>query len=123
MELTGATIVIFDSDCHLCRVSVDWIKIYTPIIALGFATTNLESFGLTREQCEREVWVIDEGRKYSGASAVAHLLQLRGNLRLARFIKLSGLFGRIGYRWVAKNRGSAIVRILVKLLERDISRN
>ena len=109
-------IVIYDGKCELCKNSIFWIKKKLKIKALDFHTADLSKFNLTFEQCSREVFVLADEKVFSGAKAVAFLLRRRGNKFLSLLITLSGPLGRIGYRWVARNRSSA----LVKLLSRDL---
>ena len=54
---------------------------------------------------------------FSGAKAVAYLLHRRGNKFLSLLITVSGPLGRIGYKWVARNRSSAPVKLLSRLLK------
>jgi predicted DCC family thiol-disulfide oxidoreductase YuxK len=110
-------IVIFDGKCQLCKNSIFWIEKKLRIKALDFHTTDLSKFNLTLEQCAREVFVLADEKTFSGAKAVAFLLRRRGNKVLSSLITLSGPLGRIGYRWVARNRSSAPVKLLSRLLK------
>ena len=110
--------VIFDGKCELCNNSINWLRKKIEITALDFHSADLSQFGLTLQQCSREVFVITGHKTFSGAGAVAYLLKLRGNRVLSAFITLSGPIGRSGYRWVAGNRNSALVKLLSYLLKR-----
>jgi predicted DCC family thiol-disulfide oxidoreductase YuxK len=110
-------VVIYDGKCELCKNSVFWIEKKLKIKALDFHTTDLLKFNLTLEKCAREVFVLAEAKTFSGAKAVAYLLHRRGNKFLSLLITISGPLGRIGYRWVARNRSSAPVRLLSRLLK------
>jgi predicted DCC family thiol-disulfide oxidoreductase YuxK len=110
-------VVIYDGKCELCRNSVFWIEKKLEIKALDFHATNLSKFNLTFEQCSREVFMLADAKTLSGAKAVAFLLRRRGNRFLSLFITLSGPLGRIGYKWVARNRSSAPVKLLSRLLK------
>ena len=110
-------IVIFDGRCQLCKNSIVWIEKKLRIKALDFHTTDLSKFNLTLEQCAREVFVLADEKTFSGAKAVAFLLRRRGNKFLASLITLSGPLGRIGYKWVARNRSSVPVKLLGRLLK------
>jgi len=110
-------IVIFDGKCQLCKNSIFWIEKKLRIKALDFHTTDLSKFNLTLEQCAREVFVLADEKTFSGAKAVAFLLRRRGNKFLALLITLSGPLGRIGYKWVARNRSSVPVKLLGRLLK------
>ena len=110
-------VVIYDGKCQLCKNSIYWIEKKLKIEALDFHTTDLTKFNLTFEQCSREVFVLEDEKILSGAKAVAYLLRRRGNKFLSLLITLSGPLGRIGYRWVARNRSSAPVTLLARLLK------
>ena len=112
--------VIYDGKCELCNNSINWLKKKIEITALDFHTADLSQFGLSLEQCSREVFVVTGDKTFSGAGAVAFLLKYRGNRVLSSLITLSGPLGRSGYRWVAGNRNSAPVKLLSRLLKRSI---
>jgi len=108
--------VIFDGKCELCRNSISWISKKLEISAVDFHTAELSKYALTYEQCSREVFVVYKDRTASGADAVAFLLKLRGNRIAALTIKALGPVSRFGYRWVASNRKSVLVKIISRLL-------
>lgn len=110
--------VIFDGKCELCNNSINWLQKKIEITALDFHSADLSQFGLSLEQCSREVFVVTGNKTLSGAGAVAYLLKVRGNRVLSTFITLSGPIGRSSYRWVAENRNSAPVKLLSNLLKR-----
>ena len=113
-------VVIFDGKCELCNNSINWLRKKIDFKALDFHSADLSPFGLTLEQCSREVFVVSGDKTFSGAGAVAYLLKVRGNRVLSSLITLSGPIGRSGYRWVAGNRNSAPVKLLSRLLKRSI---
>lgn len=110
-------IVIYDGQCQLCKNSIAWVAKKLEINAIDFHTTDLSQFGLSAEQCSREVFVITAQQRFSGAQAAAFLLKCRGNKVLAALIALSGPLGRAVYRWVASHRNSWPVKILSRLLK------
>ena len=110
-------VVIYDGKCELCKNSVYWIEKKLEIKALDFHTADLSKFNLTFEQCSREVFVLADEKVFSGAKAVAFLLRCRGNKFLSLLMTLSGPLGRIGYKWVARNRSSVPVKLLSRLLK------
>jgi len=110
--------VIYDGQCELCKNSINWVQRRLSITALDFHTAELATYGLSKQQCSREVFVITDHARASGAEAVAFLLTHRGNRFLASFITLSGPLARITYRWVADNRNTWPVRALSSLLAR-----
>ncbi|CAN2241241.1 COG3011 Predicted thiol-disulfide oxidoreductase [actinobacterium SCGC AAA044-D11] len=110
-------VVIYDGKCQLCKNSIYWIEKKLKIKALDFHTADLSKFNLSFEQCSREVFVLADAKIFSGAKAVAFLLRRRGNKFLSLLITLSGPLGRSGYKWVARNRSSAPVKLLSRLLK------
>ena len=113
--------VIYDGECRFCIASVNWLALKLEFKALPFQTSNLESFDLTREECAKEVIAIVDGETYRGAAAVAILLHARGNRVLASLIRASGFIGKFSYRWIASHRGSCLVKVLTKILERKLN--
>jgi predicted DCC family thiol-disulfide oxidoreductase YuxK len=109
--------VIYDGQCELCKNSINWVSKKLEIAAVDFHTADLSRFGLTRDQCAREVLVILGNQRYNGANAVSYLLKARGNWILAGLITTSGPFGRVTYRWIARNRNSIPVKFLSYLLK------
>ena len=95
MSLYEATL-IYDCDCRLCQASVDWLRLKLDIAAEPFQRANLERFGLTREECAKEVIVHTSRATYRGAAAVAYLLRARGNSLASFVITASGPLGRAG---------------------------
>lgn len=108
--------VIYDGQCQLCQNSINWLGKKLKFEALGYQVTPLEKFGLSLAQCEKQVYAVLDEKKYGGVSAVIFLLNARGNRISAFLLKLSGPLGRFGYRWIAKNRQSVIVRAISKLI-------
>ncbi len=118
MSASEAT-VIYDGDCRLCQASVNWLRFKLDIAAVPFQSANLERFGLTREECAKEVIVHTASATFRGAAAVAYLLRARGNGFASFLITASGPLGRFGYHWVATHRNSAPIKLLTRLLERQ----
>lgn len=110
--------VIYDGQCRFCRASLGWLQEKIQVRAIAFQDAPIEKYGLTTDQCLKEVFVVTRDKTYAGAGAIAHLLALRGNKKAAMFIKVSGPLGRMGYRWIAAHRNSLLVRIMTKILER-----
>lgn len=110
--------VIYDGQCELCKNSINWVQRRLQITALDFHTAELATFGLSKQQCAREVFVITDHTHVSGAAAVAFLLSRRGNRFLASLITFSGPLARITYRWIADNRNTWPVKALSSLLAR-----
>jgi predicted DCC family thiol-disulfide oxidoreductase YuxK len=110
--------VIFDGECRFCIASLNWLCLKANLNAHPFQQADLASFGLTLPECEKEVIAIIHGTTYRGASAIAHLLALRGNRNLARLITASGKLGQSAYHWVATHRNSLVIKALTLILER-----
>lgn len=110
--------VIYDGQCQLCQNSINWLAKKLKFEAIGYQVAPLEKFGLTLSECEKQVYAVLGEKKYGGVSAVIFLLNARRNRISAFLLKLSGPIGSFGYRWIAKNRQSVIVRALSKLIEK-----
>ena len=118
MSLDEAT-VIYDGDCRLCQASINWLRLKLDIAAEPFQRAHLERFGVTPEECAKEVIVYTPKTTYRGAAAVAYLLQARGNRLAFIVITASGPLGRFGYRWVATHGNSLPITLLTLILERQ----
>lgn len=113
-----APIVIYDGECKFCLQCIMWVSKKLELNPIAFQGTDLSQFGLTLEECSKQVFVIEGNKKYSAIAAVIYLLRRRGNNLLSNFLKLLGPLGSWGYFWVAEHRGSFIVRMLGKILSR-----
>jgi predicted DCC family thiol-disulfide oxidoreductase YuxK len=118
VSLDEAT-VIYDGDCRLCQASVNWLRLKLVIAAEPFQRAHLERFGVTRDECAKEVVVYTTKVTYRGAAAVAYLLRARGNRLASIVITASGPLGRYGYHWVATHRNSPPITLLTRILERQ----
>ncbi len=118
MSLVEAT-VIYDGDCRLCQASINWLRLKLDIAAEPFQRAHLDRFGVTREECAKEVIVHTPKATYRGAAAVAYLLRARGNLFASLVITASGSLGRFGYHGVATHRNSLPIKLLTRILERQ----
>lgn len=119
MVAAQAITVIYDGQCRFCKASLNWVQKRLSVSAVAFQDGDLEKFGLTAEECSKEVFVFCEGERFAGAGAVAFLLKRRGNKMAALLIKSSGSLGRFGYRWVASHRNSMLIRIATRILEKS----
>lgn len=114
----SAIFVFYDGQCELCKNSIFWVGKKLDFEAIDYHLAELEKFGLTLEQCSREVIVIDQNRHYAGADAAALLLDRRGNSNLAKIVRFLGPISRFTYRWIAGHRRSIPVKFLSYLLRR-----
>ena len=105
-------VVIYDGNCGFCFDCVQWVKRQTEVVAVANQAINPADYGVTREQCEKSVVVINGGQIYFGAAAVAVLLSECGHWFGAWLLRISGCVGETGYRYVASNRSGLLVRIL-----------
>jgi len=108
--------VIYDGQCEFCNNALTWVNRKLVTNAIDFNIADLSTYNLSKEQCSREVFVIYKEHTLSGAAAVAFLLNARGNRLSSLCITALGPISRFGYRWVASNRNSLLVKILSKLL-------
>jgi predicted DCC family thiol-disulfide oxidoreductase YuxK len=110
--------VIYDGQCQLCQNSINWLSKKLKFEALGYQVAPVEQFGLTLAQCEKQVYAVEGEKKFGGVSAVIFLLNARGNRISSFLLKLSGPLGSFGYKWIAKNRQSFLIRALSKFIEK-----
>ena len=116
-------VVIYDGECAFCKSSIEWIERRLVMDSKPFQEADLESYGLTFQQCSQSVQVITHSTVLAGASAIAFLLKKRRNRLLSMIVTASGPFGRFGYRWIAAHRSSRVVSVLHKILESLNSRH
>jgi predicted DCC family thiol-disulfide oxidoreductase YuxK len=112
--------VIYDGECRFCQASINWLALKLDFAAHPFQSADLSSLQLTREECSKEVIAIQGEMTFRGSEAITILLRTRGNRFLAAFIAASGFIGRASYRWIASHRGSFLVKLLTKILERKL---
>jgi predicted DCC family thiol-disulfide oxidoreductase YuxK len=111
----GKDYLLFDGDCGVCtyssaiagRMDDDGRFVIKPYQAL--AETELMKFGVTYEQCSKNVQVITrKGRVYQGAFGVNYFLWRKFPWSLLVFLiyalPVLLLLELIGYRLVAENR-------------------
>jgi predicted DCC family thiol-disulfide oxidoreductase YuxK len=110
--------VIYDGDCQLCENSINWLSKGLTFTPITFQNGDLASFNLTRAQCEKQVYAVVGEKKYAGIYAVIFLLRARGNKLSAFILKASGPIGAFGYKLIATNRQSLLVRGLSRFIKR-----
>ena len=108
--------VIYDGDCILCKNSINWLSKRLIFTAIPFQSGDLASFGLTKAECEKQVFAVSGDSKYGGASAVILLLNKRGNKISSALLRLSGPIGSFGYKKIAANRKSLLVKLLARFI-------
>lgn len=108
--------VIYDGDCTLCKTSINWLSKKLTFTPIPFQSGDLALFGLTKAECEKQVYAVSGDRKYGGVSAVIFLLNKRGNKISSTLLRLSGPIGSFGYKWVAANRKTLLVKLLARFI-------
>ena len=110
--------VIYDGQCQLCQNSINWLSKKLTFEAVGYQVAQLEKYGLSLAQCEKQVYAVSDSEKYGGVAAVIFLLHARGNRIAALLLKISGPLGNFAYKLIAANRKSVFVRALSELIEK-----
>jgi predicted DCC family thiol-disulfide oxidoreductase YuxK len=110
--------VIYDGQCRFCRACLSWLEVELKVTKLAYQEIDTTRFGLTKEQCSSQVYLQIQGEIFAGATAVAKLLEVRGNKFFAQVIFRSGPLAHIGYRWVASHRNSWIIKSATQIIER-----
>lgn len=110
--VTGAgDLLLFDGDCAFCssveRFARRLMRRFPATVP--YQDADVAAFGLTAEDCEREVqWIGGDGRRAAGHLAIAQALVATGSgwALLGRLLRAPGVRAAagLGYRWVAANR-------------------
>ena len=108
-----SSILITDGNCAFCQRTAKKLAGIVPTGWRNVPSTELtSSYGLTQEQLEHSVWLIEnpdsEPKRYSGAKAVGKVLRIRGGLwgglGWLTFIPPTSWIAAGMYRVVANNR-------------------
>jgi len=101
-------LVVYDADCGVCQSSVDWLRKRDRRGRFRFSGNDGElPPGVSRDETEHTVVVIDGGRKLTRGAATSRLLrELRGWALLGRALRLPGVawIADRGYDRFARNR-------------------
>jgi len=105
----GELVVVFDADCGVCQAAVEWIRRRDAAHRFRFVGNDVEKLpeGVSLEETEHTVVVLEGGRKYVRGQAVARVLQeLRGWSIPAALLKVPGLrqLADAGYDAFARRR-------------------
>lgn len=86
-------LVVYDADCGVCQASVAWLRKRDLRGRFRFAGNDGElPAGVSREETEHTVVVLEDGRKWTRGRATARLLlELRGWVFLGRALRLPGV--------------------------------
>jgi predicted DCC family thiol-disulfide oxidoreductase YuxK len=104
-----AIAVVYDADCGVCQASVAWAKQRDRRGALQFVGNDAGELppGVSREETEHTVVVIDGARKLVRADGVARVLrELRGWSVLGAVLRVPGIrqIANVGYGAFARRR-------------------
>ena len=113
---SGRATVIFDGQCEFCKNCVTWVSKRLPVDAIAYQGADLTVYGLTEAQCAKQVYAIDGQSKYGGIAAVRYLLRKRRNYLMYLLLTIAGPLGNYGYKWVAANRNSNLVKLLNRVV-------
>ena len=116
IDKSGRATVIFDGQCEFCKNCVTWVSKRLPVDGIAYQGAGLSVYGLTEAQCAKQVYVIDGQSKYGGISAVRCLLRKRRNYLMYLLLIIAGPLGNYGYKWVAANRNSNLVKLLNRVV-------
>jgi len=108
-------LILFDGQCGVCTRAASWLLARDHRGRLRLIPNQrpgiLPRFGLTREQVDRAVWLIDlaSGRKLRASAAFNRALLEFGGVWpwIGRALGIAPLHGaeEAAYRWVAAHRG------------------
>jgi predicted DCC family thiol-disulfide oxidoreductase YuxK len=101
-------LVVYDADCGVCQASVEWLRRRDRRGRLRFAGNDGElPPGVSREETEHTVVVIDGGRTWTRGAAMSRILrELRGWALLGQALRLPGVawIADRGYDRFARHR-------------------
>jgi len=101
-------IVVYDADCGVCQASVGWLRNRDRRKRLRFVgNTEPLPTGVSPEETERTVVVLEGARKWTRGAATARLLrELRGWSLLGRALQVPGIawLADRGYDRFARHR-------------------
>ena len=103
--------LVFDGDCAFCTRCVGWLDRWVPVEleVVPWQWADLAALGVTQAEAQDAVQLVEaDGRRTSGAVAVARLLSRAGGVWAAagsamRIWPISRLADTV-YRWVARHR-------------------
>ena len=106
----GRPLLVFDGDCSFCTTSAQAAQRWWKLEHVEpWQFLDLESLGLTAEQCEQAVqWVGEDGDVVAAERAVIAGMRYAGGLWgvLGRIMAVPGIrqLSGVAYRLIAKNR-------------------
>jgi predicted DCC family thiol-disulfide oxidoreductase YuxK len=104
-----AMVVVYDADCGVCQASVAWIRERDRRGVFQFVGNDVAELpaGVSLEETEHTMVVLDGGRKFTRADGVARILrELRGWSAAGALLRAPGLrqLGNLGYDAFARRR-------------------
>lgn len=110
-EKNSVGLLVVDGDCGFCLTSVRWIK-RNMIKNLEFEMyqrLELGKFGLSEEECQKQVQYVYDSKIYAGAEAYAKLFSNSNNvgLRLLGLLMRTPIISQVTklvYQLIAANR-------------------
>ena len=108
--MTNSPVLIYDGDCGFCKQCLNWgLNRLTAFPAfLANQEARAKAYGLSEAELQAQVWLLGDGLRLGGASAVAYVFRMQPNLgwRILGWLIVAALpLSNLLYRWVAKNRG------------------
>ena len=102
-------VVVYDADCGICQASVAWVKKRDPRGRVQFVGNDVPELpaGVSREETEHTLVVLDGARKLTRGDGVARILrELRGWSAAALLLRAPGLrqLANLGYDVLARRR-------------------
>ncbi|MDD2817473.1 MAG: DUF393 domain-containing protein [Candidatus Nanopelagicales bacterium] len=103
--------LIFDGECGFCRRRATWLRDHArqDLQIIAWQVADLESMGVTANQCQQRVQWVDGDEHASGGAAIAKCLQACGQPWRSAGIVMQWpvirSLAEVGYRIVAANRG------------------
>ena len=113
--------VIYDGHCDFCKSCVAWAKNRAQLNAIPNQQLDLSEYGMTQDQVEKSVVVIND-KTYFGAAAVAQVLNVTGNSVLSKLIIILGPISEIGYKYIAAHRDGSLVKSINWFIKRNLRR-
>ena len=104
-----ALLVVYDADCGVCQASVAWVRSRDPRSAIEFVGNDAADLpaGVSREETEHTIVVLDGAQKLVRAEGVARILrELRGWSALGAALRAPGVrqLANLGYDAFARRR-------------------
>lgn len=102
-------LLIFDGDCAFCTSCENWAAKRIDHEAVPWQFAELSELGLTTDQVQESIWLIDGGKVTSGSDAAAELLKHARAFHwrfVGELMSLPGVrqLARPAYRFLARHR-------------------